>query len=138
MPIRRLRFFISNYPFIRFILIGILSYTLIVVLTIFFNNFLFLSSNISVLYALIISYLLNFILVKFFVFKKYGGIHKEAIKYALSSIFFRSLEYIFFVILFSFNINIFLSLTISLFMTTIIKYIFFKKIIFFKDRKLEL
>ena len=86
------------FKLIKFLGIGIISLSLIIFLSFIFNSFLMLSENLSTLFALIITFILNFFLITYFVFKAKQN-NQNFLKYTLTSLFFRSTEYFLFFVL---------------------------------------
>ena len=93
------------FKIIKFLGTGIISLSIIIFLSFMFNSFLMLSENLSTLFALIITFFLNFFLITYFVFKAKQNNH-NFLKYSFISIFFRTTEYLLFFVLNSYlNVN---------------------------------
>lgn len=108
------------FKIIKFFGTGLISLSLIIFLSFVFNSFLMLSENLSTLIALIITFILNFFIITYFVFKAKQNRY-NFLKYTLTSLFFRTIEYLLFFVLNNqlnvhFLVIIFIVLIISFFL----------------------
>ena len=117
------------FKIIKFLGIGIISLSLIIFLSFIFNSFLMLSENLSTLFALIITFILNFFLITYFVFKAKQN-NQNFLKYTLTSLFFRSTEYFLFFVLNSYlNVHFLLIMFNVLIISFFLKFFTLNKIL---------
>ena len=123
----------SDWPFLRYIVLGGFSFCLNIGLTILFHEIFIFSEEVSFAFSLSIVFIVNFFTVKFIVFKSDGIAYRQFFLFLATSIFSRIGEYILFLCLFFLlDINYIIAIILTLTSSIILKFFIYKNFIFMK------
>jgi putative flippase GtrA len=118
---------------LRFCGVGALSYGLGIVLAALFHEVSGLVPEVAVGLSLAILLLTNFFLARAFIFRSSGHVHYELLRFGVASAAMRGAEYLTFLVLLNgLGINYLISLTIAMSLSSVGKFVLYKKIVFRK------
>ncbi|MBV5308286.1 GtrA family protein [Chromatium okenii] len=119
--------------FRRYLAVTILSATLSIGLPIFFHEVINILEEVAVALSFAVVLLVNFFTVRYFVFAVNGSVAKQVGRFIFSSMIFRALEYVIFLLIFSLmQINYILAIVITLSLSLLVKFYFQKFFVFEK------
>ena len=118
-------------PIIRFLLLSVFSFLFVTLTTIFFHEqFLFSEENSGAI-ALILSIIINFFTAKYVVFQSGVNFFKQAIKFMMSNILYRSLDFLIYYSLLNLSeMNYYFCIMMTLPLSLFIKYWTYRKFVF--------
>lgn len=110
---------------IRYLIATAVSFSLSLFLSFLFSEYFMMREELAVAFTLVIIFVINFFSIRLFVFKSRGSPKRQLIAFLISSIVFRGLDYLLFLIAFkSFNLNYLLALASALVTTFVLKYLY--------------
>ena len=126
----------GDWPFLRYIVLGGLSFFLNIGLTVLFHEVFNFSEKISFSIALLIVFIVNFITVRTIVFNDNGAARRQFLLFFITSVISRVGEYALFLVIFSvFEINYIISISITLTSSILLKFFIYKNFIFKNHHK---
>jgi putative flippase GtrA len=115
----------------RFVGFGFVSYGLGVGLTAFFREVLGLHEEVSVAFTLVILFLVNFWLVRRFVFRSFGNELKQFLRFVSMSAAMRGAEYVMFLgLLRVMHAHYLLALTVAMVVSACAKFLLYRTVVF--------
>ncbi len=117
--------------FVRFCTAGAFSASFTVLVPVILHEIFNVRQEIAVAISLASIFIINFFLMRLFVFNSDGARRKQAVSYAITAILFRSGEYLYFLLLFNyFGIHYVVALATVLVSVTVIKFMTYRFFVF--------
>ena len=121
---------LASNNFSKYLSVGALSYLIVTTITVTLHEIFGITKSSSFAFGLIVVFIINFIILRVFVFKSEGPAGFAVIKFFLASIFFRGFEYALFIVIFNLGVYYIISLTISMVVSVVLKYFVYKNIVY--------
>ncbi|QTD55877.1 GtrA family protein [Parasphingorhabdus cellanae] len=113
----------------KFVIVSATSATITLGIPIFLHEILGVQEKIAVLVAFVVAYLINFLSLRRLVFDSAASVRDDFVKFALSSLAFRTSEYVLFLVLHEFfGISYILALLAILTTATILKFFWYRRL----------
>ena len=117
---------LANKNFSKYLYVGASSYLIVAIITTTLHEVLGVMESNSFATALVVVFVINFFVLRNYVFKSESNTSSAAIKFFISSLFFRGFEYILFIIILDLGVYYMTSLTVSMVVSVISKYFVYK------------
>lgn len=127
---KSLFFTLANNKFSKYLSVGALSYLIVTTITVTLYEIFGLTEFNSFAFGLVVVFIINFIILRNFVFKSEGPAGFAVIKFFMASLFFRGFEYVLFIIILDLGVHYIITLTLSMFISVILKYFIYKNIVY--------
>jgi len=122
---------LSNNKFLKYLYVGVLSYLTVTIITVTLHEFFSVTESNSFSASLVVVFIINFFVLRSYVFKSESVASSfVAIKFFISSLFFRGFEYVLFVIILNLGTHYMISLTVSMIVSVVSKYFIYKTIVY--------
>lgn len=124
--------------YLRFCILTGISFSINFGLTALLHDVLGVSAEASFAAALATVYIVNFILKRYYVYRaRSGDIKRQMVLYALSAVGFRSAEYLAFLLVHTgLGLHYLLSIFLVLFVSFMVKFFYYKNVVFLRYHEL--
>ena len=123
-------YFLTKNKFSKYLFVGALSYLIVTIITTTLHEVFGVVESNSFAAGLVVVFAINFFVLRSYVFKSESETSFAAVKFLISSLFFRGGEYILFVIILDLGVYYIVALTISMVVSVISKYFVYKYIVY--------
>ena len=121
---------IGNNNFVRYVYLGFFNFTFITVVTYLNFEYLNLNENLSFIISIFISFFINLLTLKYYVFRSNKKTIYLGIRFAFFSFCLRVIEACIFSLIIIFDIYYLLASTVVLSISFILKFFIYKKFVF--------
>ncbi len=130
IKVKSLFYTFANNKFQKYLFVGGLSYLIVTIITATLHDIFGVMESNSFAIALVVVFIINFFALRTYVFKSKSVASFAVIKFFITSLSFRGLEYILFVIITNLGVHYIIGLTISMLVSVVSKYFVYKKIVY--------
>jgi putative flippase GtrA len=118
----------------RYLGAGAVSYGMGIALSALFHEIAGLRQEIAVALSLVIVMTTNFWIARMLIFRATGSAHGQFVRFALTSLIMRGIEYVsFMLLLHQLGINYLVSLTVAMVLSTCVKFFIYRTFVFGKS-----